>query len=204
MFDLNRGRRVERNLTRSTLQLNNAFSFSLSSYIRDNVGFSTSTTMSMSLSSVFSCRATEPKIPSFVMPNWLPNVCLNSDNLPMQSWSTNIICNILRCKYKDFFWKFQIFKQISLSFKDYSHKRSYSVMTNDKWQFRKKATEGILRRDFSYVFWVCRCRYQRRPPPKPPPGRPPPGRPPRAPGPPGPPGPRPPKMLLAPPKRFRR
>ena len=42
MFDLKSGRRVERNLTKSTLQLNNAFSFSLSSYIRDNVGFSTS------------------------------------------------------------------------------------------------------------------------------------------------------------------
>ena len=73
MFDLNSGRNDCLYLTKSMLQLNNAFNDCSISYIIVSEGFSTSTTMSMSLFSLFSPLATEPKIPSLIIPNLSPN-----------------------------------------------------------------------------------------------------------------------------------
>ena len=63
------------------------------------VGFSTSTTISISLSSVFSPRATEPKIPSLVIPKLSPNCCLKLANFSKHSCNLTITC-IFSCCYK--------------------------------------------------------------------------------------------------------
>ena len=73
MFDLNSGRNDCLYLTKSTSQPNNAFKDCSSSYIIVSDGFFTSTTMSISLFSLFSSLATEPKIPSLMIPNLSPN-----------------------------------------------------------------------------------------------------------------------------------
>ena len=91
MFDLNRGRNDCLYLTKSTLHLNNAFKDCSSSYIIVSEGVSTSTTMSMSLFSLLSSLATEPKIPSLMIPNLSPNWDLKSDNLVMQSLNVTIM-----------------------------------------------------------------------------------------------------------------
>ena len=85
MLDLNRGLKESRNRTKFTSHPKRAFNASFKSYIKESVGCFTSTTMSISLVSVFSFLATEPKIPSFIMPNLAPEELLNSANLFTQS-----------------------------------------------------------------------------------------------------------------------
>ena len=69
----------------------------------ERVGFSTSTTISISLSSVFSPRATEPKIPSLVIPKLSPNCCLKLANFSKLSCNLTITCIFSCCKNTELF-----------------------------------------------------------------------------------------------------
>ncbi len=93
MFDCNKGRSDLRKRTKSTLVLNNLLKASCKLCMSKRVGFSTPQQYLYHWSSAFLPRATEPKIPSLVIPKLSPNCCLKLANFSKHS------CNLTNNLY---------------------------------------------------------------------------------------------------------
>lgn len=92
----NAGRNESLSRTKSTLHLHKASNNSLRSKMINGSTFSNETNISRSLSSVCSPLATEPKIPSSLIPNYGPNSFLNLDNISLYSATDFINISLLQ------------------------------------------------------------------------------------------------------------